>query len=181
VKFTVVDSIGNPVPKAVINIMAFNFSMLRSLLGIRTDSTGTKELTTGKGGFFAIATKDSLFDYKVIPFDDSTIYNEFQFTLKDRTLEIEDLVFQYPDVKVERKEEPELFKERKKEIVEKYNERIKNFQSTPIPEYAPKSDSNFVEIFENCRNNKQPLLDFVVINPDIPEIFWEKAGSAEFV
>ncbi len=179
VKFTVVDSIGNPVPKAVINIMAFNFSMLRSLLGIKADSTGTKELTIGKGGFLAIAHKDSLFDYKVIPFDDSTIPNEFQFTLKERTLESEDLVFQYPDVKVERKEEPEFFKERKKEIVEKYNERIKNFQSTPIPEYAPKSDSNFVEIFENCRNNKQPLLDFVIINPDIPDKFWEKACSID--
>ncbi|MBC8415976.1 MAG: transglutaminase domain-containing protein, partial [Candidatus Cloacimonetes bacterium] len=177
VKFTVVDSTGNPVPKAVINIMAFNFSMLRTLLGIRVDSTGTKEITIGKGGFLAIARKDSLFDYKVIPFDD--VSNEFQFTLQERTLESEDFVFQFPDVKTERKEEPEFFKERKKQIVEKYNERIKNFQSTPIPEYAPEADSNFVEIFENCRNNKQPLLDFVIINPDIPENFWEQISSVD--
>ena len=179
VKFTVVDSSGNPVSKAVINIMAFNFSMLRTLLGIRVDSTGIKELTIGKGGFLAIAHKDSLFDYQVIPFDDGTISNEFQFTLEERTLESEDLVFQFPDVITERKEEPDIFKERKKLIVEKYNERIKNFQSTPIPEYAPEADSNFVEIFENCRNNKQPLLDFIVINPEIPENFWEKVGSID--
>ena len=179
VKFTVVDSAGNPVPKAVINIMAFNFSMLRTLLGIKTDSTGIKEITIGKGGFLAIARKDSLFDYQVIPFDDGTIPNEFLFTLKNRTLESEDLIFLFPDVKTERKKEPEYFKERKKLIVEKYNERIKNFQSTPIPEYAPEADSNFVEIFENCRNNKQPLLDFVVINPDISENFWEKIGSVD--
>ncbi|MCD4795771.1 MAG: transglutaminase-like domain-containing protein, partial [Candidatus Cloacimonetes bacterium] len=179
VKFTVVDSAGNPVPKAVINIMAFNFSMLRTLLGIKTDSTGTKEVTIGKGGFLAIARKDSLFDYKVIPFDDSTISNEFQFTLKERTLESEDLVFQFPDVKTEREKEPDFFKERKKLIVEKYNERIKNFQSTPIPEYAQEADSSFVEIFEKCRNNKQSLLDFIVINPDIPEIFWEKISSID--
>ena len=176
-KFTVVDSAGNPVPKAVINIMAFNFSMLRTLLGIKTDSTGTKEITIGKGGFLAIARKDSLFDYQVIPFDD--ISNEFQFILEERTLESEDLVFQFPDVKTERKEEPEFFKERKKLIVERYNEKIKYFQSTQIPEYAPKADSNFVEIFENCRNNKQPLLDFIVIKPDIPEKFWEKISSVD--
>lgn len=179
VKFTVVDSAGNPVPKAVINIMAFNFSMLRTLLGIKADSTGTKEITIGKGSFLAIARKDSLFDYKVIPFDDGTISNEFRFTLKERTLESEDLVFQFPDVKTEREKEPEFFKERKKLTVEKYNERIKNFQSTPIPEYAPKADSNFVEIFENCRNNKQPLLGFIVINPDIPKNFWEKISSVD--
>ena len=177
VKFTVVDSLDKPVPKAVINIMAFNFSMLRTLLGIKADSTGTKEITIGKGGFLAIARKDSLFDYKVIPFDDGS--NEFQFTLEERTLKSEDFIFQFPDVKTERKKEPESFKERKKQIVEKYNERIKNFQSTPIPEYAPEADSNFVEIFENCRNNKQPLLDFVVINSDIPEKFWEKVSSVD--
>ncbi|MCK4653722.1 MAG: transglutaminase domain-containing protein [Candidatus Cloacimonetes bacterium] len=179
VKFTVVDSAGNPVPKAVINIMAFNFSMLRTLLGIKTDSTGTKEITIGKGGFLAIARKDSLFDYKIIPFYDDTISNEFQFILEERKLESEDLIFQFPDVKTEREKEPEFFKERKKMIVEKYNERIKNFQSTSIPGYAPEADSNFVEIFKKCRNNKQPLLDFVVINPDISEKFWEKVGSVD--
>jgi hypothetical protein len=179
VKFTVVDSAGNPVPKAVINIMAFNFSMLRTLLGIKVDSTGTKELTIGKGGFLAITRKDSLFDYQVIPFDDGTISNKFKFTLKERTLESEDLIFQFPDVKTEREKEPDFFKKRKKMIVEKYNERIKIFQATPIPKYAPEADSNFVEIFEKCRNNKQPLLDFVIINPDIPEKFWEKVGSVD--
>ncbi|MCD4760381.1 transglutaminase-like domain-containing protein [bacterium] len=175
VAFSVIDMDNNPVADAAINIMAFNFSLLRTLLAIETDSCGRVKLDIGQGGFIAVAFKDTLFDYVRVPFDSSGTPTSYTLRIRERRWENEDFRLEYPAGIGERPVEPEQFTKRKKQAAERYNELINNIQSQAIPDWAPAADSNFVQLFKEARNNKQPLLNLVAIHSEIPADFWVKA------
>lgn len=172
IKFKILDDDKNPADSAVVNFFAFNFSMLRPLLGVKTDSLGIADIDISYGSFMAIAHKDSLFDFIFVPFGKEN--GEYELILEDKKWNDLDLTFQYPEASGIRKDDPEFFQERKKQSEEKYNKLIEEMQSWKIPKYAPESDSNFVKIFEKSRNNKQSLLNFVKDNENISEDFWRK-------
>jgi len=162
-----------PVKDANVNICAFNFSMFRPLLTLEADSTGIAEFTIGQGGFLAIAFKDSLFDYVLIPYDKNSLPASYNLILKDKQWKNSDYTLEYPKGSAESKENPDFFVELKKEAEEKYNTLVKSFDEEKIPDFAPQ-DSVFVEVFKKCRNNKKPLLDFLKQNKEIPVDFWDE-------
>ena len=166
------DENNNPVDTAYVNICAYNFSMFRPLLTLKADSTGTSTFTIGKGGFLAIAYKDSLFDYIQVPYSENK-KDSYNLTLKNRDWKDFDFTMQYPKGEADKKPNPEEFQKLINESEEKYNELIKSFDEKPIPDYAPQ-DSTFMKVFKECRNNKKPLLQFVKNRNDIPEDFWAK-------
>ena len=100
----------------------------------------------------------------IIQADNSWI--EQQWETADYTLE-------YPKGSADRPEDPEGFKEIKKQAEEKYDALIKSFDEEAVPDSAPQ-DSVFAEVFQKCRNNKKPLLDFVKQNKEIPTDFWDE-------
>ena len=172
IKFKILDKEKNPADSAVVKFFAFNFSMLRSLLGVKADSLGIADVNISYGSFLVIAHKDSLSDFVFVPFGENP--EEYELILEDKKWKNLDFTFQYPEASGIRKDDPEFFAERKKQSEEKYNKLIEEIQSWKIPQYAPESDSNFVKIFEKSRNNKQPLLNFIKENENIPSDFWNK-------
>ena len=172
VKFNILDSEKNPVDSVAINFFAFNFSLLRPLLGIRTDSLGIASVNISKGTFLAIAYKDSLYDFALIPFGKES--SEYTLILEDKKWEDLDFIFEYPKATGIRKDDPDFFAERKKKAEEKYNDLVKEIQSHKIPNYAPQNDSLFEEVFKKCRNNKQSVLKFIKENDNIEKDFWTK-------
>jgi len=147
--------------------------MFRPLLTLEADSTGIAEFTIGQGGFLAIAFKDSLFDYVLVPYDENSLPASYDLILKDKQWKNSDYTLEYPKGSAESKENPEFFVELKKEAEEKYDALIKSFDEEPIPDFAPQ-DSVFVEVFKKCRNNKKPFLEFIQNNENIPSDFWNK-------
>jgi len=175
IAFSVIDADNSPVPEAAVNIMAFNFSLLRPLLEIKTDSCGRAKLDISTGGFLAVAFKDSLFDYVLVPYDSSGAPASYTLRIKERSWEHEELLLEYPPGKGQRQDDPEFFAARKRLAAKRYNALIDSIQSQEVPTGAPAADSNFVELFNQSRNNKLPLLKLVEAHPDIPADFWVKA------
>jgi len=173
ITLNIFDGENNPVKDAKVNICAFNFSMFRPLLTLKADSTGISKFTVGQGGFLAIAFKDSLFDYILVPFDENSLSASYDLVLKDQQWKNSDYTLEYPKGSSESKENPEFFIEFKKQAEQQYDALIKKFDEEPIPDFAPQ-DSVFVEVFKKCRNNKQSLLDFIRENENIPSDFWSK-------
>jgi len=177
VSFSMIDEEGKGVDGTGLNIFAFNFSMLRPLLTLRGDSLGNASVDISRGGFLAIAYKDSLYDFVVVPYGTEPI--EYTLILKDRVWENEDFTFRFPDATGMRRDDPELFAKRKKEAETTYNDMLKEIQSKKIPNYAPQNDSVFVEIYQQSRNNKEPLLDFIKENKLIEADFWVKVSDID--
>jgi hypothetical protein len=175
IAFSVIDGDNNPVPEATVSIMAFNFSHLRPLLGIETDSCGRVQLDISTGGFIAVASKDSLFDYLLVPYDSSGVNASYTLRIEERNWAQEDFLLEYPPAKGQAQTDPELFSQRNHLAADHYNALIDSIQSQAIPSWAPAADSSFVQLFAESRNNKQPLLELVKANPDIPGDFWTKA------
>jgi hypothetical protein len=173
ITLNIFDEENQPVKDAKVNICAFNFSMFRPLLTLEADSTGIAEFTIGQGGFLAIAFKDSLFDYILVPYDENSLSTSYNLILKDQNWESFDYTLEYPKGSADRPEDPEEFKKVKKQAEEKYDVLIKSFDEEKIPAFAPQ-DSIFTEIYKKCRNNKQPLLDFIKQNKEIPADFWDE-------
>ncbi|MEA2105067.1 MAG: transglutaminase-like domain-containing protein, partial [Candidatus Cloacimonadota bacterium] len=179
ITLNIFDEEHKPVKDAKVNICAFNFSMFRPLLELSADTCGIAKFTIGQGGFLTIAFKDSLFDYLLVPYDENSRPASYDLTLRNQKWQNFDYTLEYPIGKAENKENPEEFNKIKKRSEEKYDELIKQIQATEIPEYAPKEDSVFVEIFENCRNNKSSLLKFIAANDSIPLDFWSKLSEVD--
>lgn len=173
ITLNIFDEENQSVKDAKVNICAFNFSMFRPLLTLEADSTGIAEFTIGQGGFLAIAFKDSLFDYVLIPYDENSLSASYNLTLKDQKWESFNYTLEYPKGNADRPEDPEEFKETKKQAEQKYDALVKSFYEEKIPGFAPQ-DSVFTEVYKKCRNNKQPLLDFVKQNKEIPVDFWNE-------
>ncbi|MCK5050259.1 MAG: transglutaminase domain-containing protein [Candidatus Cloacimonetes bacterium] len=173
ITLNIFDKENKPVKDAKVNICAFNFSMFRPLLTLEADSTGISKFTIGQGGFLAIAFKDSLFDYALVPYDENSISTSYDLILKDQKWKSLDYTLEYPKGSADNKENPEFFAELKKQAERKYDVLIKSFDEKEIPDYVP-SDSVFADVFKECRNNKQPLLDFIKENENIPIDFWSK-------
>ena len=178
ITLNIFDEENKPVKDANVNICAFNFSMLRPLLTLEADSMGTSKFTIGQGGFLAIAFKDSLFDYVLVPFDENSLSASYDLILKDQKWENLDYTLEYPKGSADNKENPESFKEVKKKAEENYDELVKLILATEIPAYAPQ-DSVFIEVFKKCKNNKQSLLDFIKKNENIPMDFWSKLSEID--
>ncbi|MEA1972754.1 MAG: transglutaminase-like domain-containing protein, partial [Candidatus Cloacimonadota bacterium] len=168
-----VDENNQPIENGRVSISAFNFAKFRPLLTLKADSLGISSFTVGKGGFLMVAYQDSLFDYKLIPFDDKSPSKTYTLVLQEQKWQDFDFTLEYPKGSAENKEEPEDFVKLKQNSEDKYDKLNKSFDEKPIPEFAP-NDSLFVEVFKKCRNNKQPLLDFVQKQNNIPSEFWEK-------
>ncbi len=173
ITLNIFDEENQPVKDANVNICAFNFSMFRPLLTLEADSIGTSKFTIGQGGFLAIAFKDSLFDYVLVPYDENSLSATYDLILKDQQWNTLDYTLKYPKGSADNKENPESFAKLRKQAEENYDVLIKNIEEEEIPDYAP-SDSVFTEVFKKCRNNKQPLLDFIKKNENIPADFWSK-------
>lgn len=173
ITLNIFDEENNPVKDANVNICAFNFSMFRPLLTLEADSTGVSKFTVGQGGFLAIAFKDNLFDYVLVPFDENSLSASYDLVLKDQQWENSDYTLEYPKGSSEGKKNPEFFTELKKQAEQQYNALIKQLDEEPIPDFAPQ-DSVFVEVFKKCRNNKRSLLGFIGENENIPSDFWSK-------
>ena len=167
------DEENKSVKDAKVNICAFNFSMFRPLITLKVDSTGISKFTVGQGGFLAIAFKDSLFDYVLVPFDENSLSETYDLVLKEQQWNDLDYTLEYPIGSAENKENPEFFTELKKHAEEEYDALIKQLDEEPIPDFAPQ-DSVFFEVFKKCRNNKRPLLNFIQKNKNIPSDFWNK-------
>lgn len=174
ISFHVIDLANNPVAEAGINIMAFNFSQLRPLLEIKTDSLGWAQLVISRGSFLAVAFKDSLFDYVSVPFD-SSLSASYTLRIRERSWEDENLRLEYPPGMGKQPEEPEAFTQRNQLAAAHYHALIDSIQSLPSPGWAPGADSNFVQLFSDSRNNKQPLLELVKAHPELPATFWQEA------
>ncbi len=170
VKFQIIDKDGNPADSAFVNIFAFNFSMFLSLVGIQADSLGIASINISRGGFLAVAHKDSLFAYINVPYGETSA--KFNLILNDKGWKNEDFVFKFPEATGIRKDDPEFFAERKKISEEKYNELIKKIQSQEIPDFAPQDNPDFATVFVNSKNNKQELLNFIRDNDNIKIDFW---------
>jgi len=175
VAFAVLDADNRPVAGAKLNIMAYNFSLLRPLLEIETDSCGWARLTISQGAFLAVAHRDSLFDYRLVPYDSTAASAAYTLHLSDRAWPVTDFRLEYPPARGQRREDPEFFAEHRQLATDRYNALIDSIQSRAIPGWAPVGDTAFVQLFESCRNNKQPLLDLVWAHPDLPADFWRKA------
>ena len=173
ITLNIFDEENKPVKDAKINICAYNFSMFRPLLSVEADSTGCSKFSVGKGAFLAIAFKDSLFDYVLVPYDENSLPASYDLILKDKQWKNSDYTLEYPKGSAERKENPDFFVELKKQAEEKYNTLIKSFNEEKIPDFAPQ-DSVFIEVFKKCRNNKQTFLEFVKQNKKIPVDFWNE-------
>lgn len=171
ITINVVDDENKPIEKALVNICAFNYAMYRPLLTLEADSTGVCTFTVGKGGFMAIAFKDSLYDHVLVPYDAKGLAASYELVLKKRKWEDFDFTLQYPKGSFEHPKQPEEFIAVKKQAEQKYDELIMSFDAKEIPVYLPQ-DSVFAEIYKKCRNNKQPLLNFVKNTESIPTDFW---------
>lgn len=162
-----------PVKDALVNICAYNFATFRPLLTLEADSTGIADFTIGQGGFLVIAYKDSLFDYILVPYDENSLSASYELVLEDKKWADSDYTLEYPKGSADNPEDPQDFKLLKKQAEENYNSLIKSFDEQKIPDLAPQ-DSVFADIYKKCRNNKQPLLDFIQQNKKIPDEFWQK-------
>lgn len=178
ITLNVIDEENKPVKDAKVNICAYNFSMFRPLLTLEADSTGTSKFTVGKGGFMAIAFKDSIYDHVLVHYDAKGLSASYDLVLKERKWEDFDFTLQYPKGSFEHPEQPEEFKAVKKQAEQKYDELIKSFDEQEIPDFAP-TDSVFTIIYKKCRNNKQPLLDFVKKTCEIPADFWTELDKID--
>lgn len=148
---------GKPVPEAIVQVMVYNWGSLRSLVGVRTDSLGSKTITTGQGALFLLADADSLFDLQFIPEStndtmvvlniDQNRFNEFQCRMT------------YPKpVQHKWNSSPEYEKERDR-IHQAYADIIKQQNSIPLPADIP-ADSLIEVIWKKCRFNKDSFADF---------------------
>jgi len=173
ITLNIFDEENNPVKDANVNVCAFNFSMFRPLLTLEADSTGVSKFTVGQGGFLAIAFKDSLFDYVLVPFDENSLSESYDLVIKDQQWDNSDYTLEYPKGSAEGKENPEFFTELRKQAEQKYDALIKSFDEEKIPDFAPQ-DSVFNEVFKKCKNNKKSLLVFIQNNENIPSDFWNK-------
>ncbi len=178
ITLNIFDEVNKPVKDAKVNICAFNFSMFRPLLTLEADSTGTSKFTIGQGGFLAITFKDSLFDHVLVPYDENSLSASYDLILEDQKWENLDYTLEYPKGSAESKENPDFFVELKKQAEEKYDTLIKSFDKEKIPDFTPQ-DSVFIEVFTKCRNNKQPLLDFIKKNENIPADFWSRLAEID--
>jgi len=161
-----------PVKNAKVNIMAYNFSMMRSLLELEVDSTGMVEFTIGQGGFMAVAFTDSLFDYIVVPFDSTSSPLMYDLLLQEKKWENIDIEMPYPKGFADRPENPPFFSEWKQNSESKYDSLTASFNNIKFDAHAPWGDTTFVEVYQKCRNNQRILLKFAEVQSP-PHDFWE--------
>jgi hypothetical protein len=173
IEFTVEYKTGQPADSALVNIFAYNFGMLRPLIGFYCDSLGKGSINIGQGGFFVTASKDSIFDYLHVPFDSSSANQVLILRLDENTFTRLDFSLRYPRAMGIRQDDPEYFAELKQAAAKTHSDKLEEFRQIEIPQWAP-GDSTFHKIYETSVGNKEALLNFAFSNRNVPAEFWQR-------
>ncbi len=155
VSITVMDEAYKPVSDATVNIMVYNWSSLRSIMTLKTDSEGQLSFSTGRGAFYLLIQKEDLVSLDLVESSDQGMV-ERKIILGNKIVDTE-AILEYPANEMIWSEAPEHYREQVFLHKNLWQKELDGFGSKTEPAFA---DSLYLKVRKLCHNNYQALDDF---------------------
>lgn len=153
--FVFADSMGNAIANANVQVMVYNWSSLRSIMGMVSDAEGKLSFTAGKGDFYLLAQKDSL--HALVPIMSyPSPTDPIIITMSGKPFS-SSVILKYPANEMKWQDPPQSYKDDVNNTKAIWKKRVDSFATDHS---TSQTDSLYLKVWHQSRNNKAALEGF---------------------